>query len=332
MSLQGRGSVWRTLRRCAHRAGRRRAGSGAALAGPNTAGTRRPQGPGAKHRSGWLRAAPLPSPGRRTEERCATQADSVQRIAQPMLATAADPPTSCTRSPGWCRRQRERPRRWPTRQRRRWQCRWHPAARRVACGVLWCEACMRTRFILLQGGGGVGSVGGWGWAWGWGQVAAGGTRAARIATRAILTMPLQVQHPAAPADCPPRAAPLREAARLSSCHRAGQPPGSPRAAAAPTWCTAKEALMPAPLTDLPCSYRRRTEGPMPLGATSTTLMSERKSTPSFCSRQRAGRDYLGFRVRRLGFRVRRGGQGTVSTPAGPPAAALDCRWLLYCAR
>ena len=39
--------------------------------------------------------------------------------------------------------------------------------------------------------------------------------------------------------------------------------------------------MPAPFTSLPCSYRRRTEGPMPLGATSTTLMSGRKSTPSF---------------------------------------------------
>ncbi len=30
-----------------------------------------------------------------------------------------------------------------------------------------------------------------------------------------------------------------------------------------TWWTAKEQLMPAPLTDLPCSYRLRTDGPMP---------------------------------------------------------------------
>ena len=30
-----------------------------------------------------------------------------------------------------------------------------------------------------------------------------------------------------------------------------------------SWCTAKEQLMPAPLTALPCSYNRRTDGPMP---------------------------------------------------------------------
>ena len=30
-----------------------------------------------------------------------------------------------------------------------------------------------------------------------------------------------------------------------------------------TWWTAKEALMPAPFTDLPCSYSRRTDGPIP---------------------------------------------------------------------
>merc|ERR1719313_928111 len=45
---------------------------------------------------------------------------------------------------------------------------------------------------------------------------------------------------------------------------------------------ADEALMPAPLTSLPCSYSLRTDGPMPLGATSTTLMSLRKSVPSDC--------------------------------------------------
>lgn len=43
--------------------------------------------------------------------------------------------------------------------------------------------------------------------------------------------------------------------------------------AALTWWTAKEALMPEPLTVLPCSYSRRTEGPIPLGHTATTLMS-----------------------------------------------------------
>ena len=30
-----------------------------------------------------------------------------------------------------------------------------------------------------------------------------------------------------------------------------------------TWCTAKEAFMPAPLTSLPCWYSLLTEGPMP---------------------------------------------------------------------
>merc|ERR1719243_95562 len=49
-----------------------------------------------------------------------------------------------------------------------------------------------------------------------------------------------------------------------------------------SWWMAKEALMPAPSSSLPCSYSRRTEGPMPLGATSTTEMSSRNSTPSFC--------------------------------------------------
>mmetsp|Transcript_14319 Transcript_14319/g.58293 ORF Transcript_14319/g.58293 Transcript_14319/m.58293 type:complete len:264 (+) Transcript_14319:2199-2990(+) len=47
-----------------------------------------------------------------------------------------------------------------------------------------------------------------------------------------------------------------------------------------SWCTAKDALMPEPPTSLPCSYSRRTEGPMPLGATRTTLMSSRKVSPS----------------------------------------------------
>ncbi len=35
-----------------------------------------------------------------------------------------------------------------------------------------------------------------------------------------------------------------------------------------TWWMAKEALMPAPLTDLPCSYKRLTDGPMPYSAQS----------------------------------------------------------------
>eukprot|EP00001_Collodictyon_triciliatum_P079827 14126_1 len=54
-----------------------------------------------------------------------------------------------------------------------------------------------------------------------------------------------------------------------------------------SWCTANEALMPEPPTVLPCS-RRRTEGPMPLGATSTTLMSSRNFSPrdSRCPRRK----------------------------------------------
>jgi len=68
--------------------------------------------------------------------------------------------------------------------------------------------------------------------------------------------------------------------------------GAPTATAHPTarsaavpvasWCTANDALMPAPLTSLPCTYRRRTEGPMPLGAMRTTLMSGRNDAPSDC--------------------------------------------------
>ena len=33
-----------------------------------------------------------------------------------------------------------------------------------------------------------------------------------------------------------------------------------------TWWTAKEALMPAPLTSLPCWYNLLTEGPIPCKA------------------------------------------------------------------
>mmetsp|Transcript_37732 Transcript_37732/g.63507 ORF Transcript_37732/g.63507 Transcript_37732/m.63507 type:complete len:302 (+) Transcript_37732:1106-2011(+) len=72
-----------------------------------------------------------------------------------------------------------------------------------------------------------------------------------------------------------------------------------------SWCTAKEALMPAPFTSLPCSYNRRTEGPMPLGATSTTLMSLRNSAPSFfmipsrkpCDRPRVAPGFIAARMR-----------------------------------
>mmetsp|Transcript_12053 Transcript_12053/g.40042 ORF Transcript_12053/g.40042 Transcript_12053/m.40042 type:complete len:322 (-) Transcript_12053:137-1102(-) len=49
-----------------------------------------------------------------------------------------------------------------------------------------------------------------------------------------------------------------------------------------SWCTANEALMPDPPTSLPCSYSLRTLGPMPFGATSTTLMSSRNVSPSLC--------------------------------------------------
>mmetsp|Transcript_14104 Transcript_14104/g.29178 ORF Transcript_14104/g.29178 Transcript_14104/m.29178 type:complete len:259 (-) Transcript_14104:3-779(-) len=45
------------------------------------------------------------------------------------------------------------------------------------------------------------------------------------------------------------------------------------------WWTAKEALIPAPLTSLPCSYRRRTEGPIPLGQTAMTSMSSGNFSP-----------------------------------------------------
>ena len=66
--------------------------------------------------------------------------------------------------------------------------------------------------------------------------------------------------------------------------------GAPTATAHPTaisgalpvafWWTANDALMPAPFTFLPWTYSLRTEGPMPLGAISTTLTSGRKSAPS----------------------------------------------------
>mmetsp|Transcript_22662 Transcript_22662/g.56134 ORF Transcript_22662/g.56134 Transcript_22662/m.56134 type:complete len:329 (+) Transcript_22662:1433-2419(+) len=76
-----------------------------------------------------------------------------------------------------------------------------------------------------------------------------------------------------------------------------------------SWCTAKEALMPEPPTSLPCSYRRRTEGPMPLGATSTTLMSGRKVSPSEsmtprrkpCERPRVEPGFMAARMRGYNF-------------------------------
>jgi hypothetical protein len=46
-----------------------------------------------------------------------------------------------------------------------------------------------------------------------------------------------------------------------------------------SWWTAKEALIPAPFLDLPCSYKRRTEGPIPLGQTATTSMFLGKVSP-----------------------------------------------------
>mmetsp|Transcript_9514 Transcript_9514/g.28871 ORF Transcript_9514/g.28871 Transcript_9514/m.28871 type:complete len:242 (+) Transcript_9514:1365-2090(+) len=72
---------------------------------------------------------------------------------------------------------------------------------------------------------------------------------------------------------------------------------------------ANEQLMPAPLTDLPCSYKRRTDGPMPLGATSTTLMSLRKSTPSLfmtpsrkpCERPSVEPGFMAARMRGYSF-------------------------------
>src|SRR2546428_4957101 len=45
--------------------------------------------------------------------------------------------------------------------------------------------------------------------------------------------------------------------------------------------TAKLALMPAPLTVLPCTYSRRTDGPMPLGHTAITLMFDGHLAPTF---------------------------------------------------
>ena len=51
-----------------------------------------------------------------------------------------------------------------------------------------------------------------------------------------------------------------------------QPSAKSVARPSTSWCTAKLALMPAPLTSLPCTYRRRTDGPMPFGQTAMTLM------------------------------------------------------------
>ena len=61
-----------------------------------------------------------------------------------------------------------------------------------------------------------------------------------------------------------------------------QPSAMSVASPVASWWMANDALMPAPLTSLPCSYSLRTDGPMPLGATSTTLMSSRKVAPSAC--------------------------------------------------
>ena len=45
--------------------------------------------------------------------------------------------------------------------------------------------------------------------------------------------------------------------------------------------TAKLALIPAPFTSFPCTYSRRTLGPMPLGHTAMTLMLEGNFAPTF---------------------------------------------------
>mmetsp|Transcript_12288 Transcript_12288/g.25904 ORF Transcript_12288/g.25904 Transcript_12288/m.25904 type:complete len:254 (-) Transcript_12288:95-856(-) len=45
------------------------------------------------------------------------------------------------------------------------------------------------------------------------------------------------------------------------------------------WWTANEELIPAPFTSLPCSYRRRTEGPIPLGHTAITSISSGNFSP-----------------------------------------------------
>ena len=47
-----------------------------------------------------------------------------------------------------------------------------------------------------------------------------------------------------------------------------------------SWCTANDALIPEPFTSLPCSYNRLTDGPIPFGATKTTLISFLNSAPS----------------------------------------------------
>src|SRR6266568_2200711 len=44
--------------------------------------------------------------------------------------------------------------------------------------------------------------------------------------------------------------------------------------------TAKLVLMPAPLISRPCSYSRRTEGPMPFGQTAITLMFAGNFSPA----------------------------------------------------
>ena len=46
-----------------------------------------------------------------------------------------------------------------------------------------------------------------------------------------------------------------------------------------SWCTAKLALIPAPLTSAPWRYRARTEAPMPFGHTAMMSMSAGKSSP-----------------------------------------------------
>mmetsp|Transcript_8977 Transcript_8977/g.24177 ORF Transcript_8977/g.24177 Transcript_8977/m.24177 type:complete len:209 (-) Transcript_8977:234-860(-) len=60
-----------------------------------------------------------------------------------------------------------------------------------------------------------------------------------------------------------------------------QPTAMSAALPVASWCTANEALIPAPFTFLPCSYRFLTEGPIPFGATRTTLISSLNCAFSF---------------------------------------------------
>ncbi len=59
-----------------------------------------------------------------------------------------------------------------------------------------------------------------------------------------------------------------------------QPTAMSAALPVASWCTAKEQLMPAPFTSLPCSYSRRTDGPMPCQAAE---VCQHDCAPSCCA-------------------------------------------------